>query len=349
MTDEDLIADEDVVVTISGRGYIKRQPVDDLPPPAPRRQGDHRPRHPRGGRRRAPARREHPRLGAVLHQPRPRLQRQGPRDPGRQPPGQGHPDHQPAGRPGRVRARSRWRRSCCPTSSAGTYLVLATRKGIIKKTPLEQFERVRSTGHPGDHHRRRRRAGLGRRLDRARTTSSSPPRRASSPASTRPRSGPMGRDAAGVIGIRLAREGDAVVGDERRPARRRPARADRDRLRQARAADRVPAQAPRRAGRPADRARGPQDRRRRRGPAGHREDEELLLISAGGQVVRTETNTINRYSPERPRRHRHAPRTRATGSSAIAAFRAGLAEQRRHAATMTPRTGRRPDRPGSGG
>ena len=28
MTDEDLIADEDVVVTISGRGYIKRQPVD---------------------------------------------------------------------------------------------------------------------------------------------------------------------------------------------------------------------------------------------------------------------------------------------------------------------------------
>ena len=27
MTDEDLIADEDVVVTISGRGYIKRQPV----------------------------------------------------------------------------------------------------------------------------------------------------------------------------------------------------------------------------------------------------------------------------------------------------------------------------------
>ena len=26
MTDEDLIADEDVVVTISGRGYIKRQP-----------------------------------------------------------------------------------------------------------------------------------------------------------------------------------------------------------------------------------------------------------------------------------------------------------------------------------
>ena len=38
------------------------------------------------------------------------------------------------------------------------------------------------------------------------------------------------------------------------------------------------------------------------------EDEELLLICAGGQVIRTETNTINRYSLERPRRHRHAPR-----------------------------------------
>ena len=37
-------------------------------------------------------------------------------------------------------------------------------------------------------------------------------------------------------------------------------------------------------------------------------DEELLLISAGGQVIRTETNTINRYSPQRPRRDRDAPR-----------------------------------------
>ena len=35
------------------------------------------------------------------------------------------------------------------------------------------------------------------------------------------------------------------------------------------------------------------------------EDEELLLISAGGQVIRTETNSINRYSPG-ARRHRDA-------------------------------------------
>src|SRR5207249_10760062 len=33
-----------------------------------------------------------------------------------------------------------------PNFEPGHYLVMATRKGNIKKTPLEQFERVRSTG-----------------------------------------------------------------------------------------------------------------------------------------------------------------------------------------------------------
>ena len=36
-------------------------------------------------------------------------------------------------------------------------------------------------------------------------------------------------------------------------------------------------------------------------------DEELVLISEGGQVIRTETNTINRYSSQRAGRHRDAP------------------------------------------
>jgi DNA gyrase subunit A len=103
MTDEDLIADEDVVVTIIGPRLHQAPAGRDVPPPAPRRQGHHRPRHPRGGRGRAPDRREHPRLGAVLHEPRPRVQREGPRDRRRQPPGEGHADHQPAGRPGRGR------------------------------------------------------------------------------------------------------------------------------------------------------------------------------------------------------------------------------------------------------
>jgi DNA gyrase subunit A len=55
-------------------------------------------------------------------------------------------------------------------------------------------------------------------------------------------------------------------------------------------------------------------------------DEELFLISSGGQVIRTETNTINRYSPAARGVivMRLAEGDRVV---AIAAFRAGLAEQ----------------------
>ena len=54
-------------------------------------------------------------------------------------------------------------------------------------------------------------------------------------------------------------------------------------------------------------------------------DEELLLISAGGQVVRTETNTINRYSSQA----RGVIVMRLNEGDkvvGIAAFRAGLAQ-----------------------
>jgi len=55
------------------------------------------------------------------------------------------------------------------------------------------------------------------------------------------------------------------------------------------------------------------------------EDEELLLISSGGQVIRTETNTINRYSSQARGVivMRLAEGDRVV---AIAAFRAGLAD-----------------------
>jgi DNA gyrase subunit A len=43
LTDEDLVADEDVVVTLSQRGYIKRQPIATYRSPAARRKGNHRP------------------------------------------------------------------------------------------------------------------------------------------------------------------------------------------------------------------------------------------------------------------------------------------------------------------
>jgi DNA gyrase subunit A len=57
------------------------------------------------------------------------------------------------------------------------------------------------------------------------------------------------------------------------------------------------------------------------------QDEELLLISAGGQVIRTETNSINRYSSTARGVivMRLAEGDRVV---AIAAFRAGLADRK---------------------
>jgi DNA gyrase/topoisomerase IV subunit A len=56
------------------------------------------------------------------------------------------------------------------------------------------------------------------------------------------------------------------------------------------------------------------------------QDEELFLISSGGQVIRTETNTINRYSSGARGVivMRLAEGDRVV---AIAAFREGLAER----------------------
>ena len=108
LTDEDLIADEDVVVTVSTRGYIKRQPLATY-----RRQI-------RGGKGIIGARTveedavEHLLVAgthdwvAVLHQPWPRLQRQGSCDPGADRTDlEGHAGHQPRGRPARTAERAR--------------------------------------------------------------------------------------------------------------------------------------------------------------------------------------------------------------------------------------------------
>ena len=190
MTDEDLIADEDVVVTVSGRGYIKRQPLATYRRQASRRQGHHRRTHRRGGCPRAPARRQHARLGALLHQSRARLQLQGPPGPRRQ-------SRQAKGIPiinlegVQVEAGELVLSVLTtPDFEKGHNLVMATRQGIIKKTPIEQFEKVRSSGiraitvNEGDEL-----AWVGSRR-RARTTSSSPPRSGASPASTRSRCAP---------------------------------------------------------------------------------------------------------------------------------------------------------------
>src|SRR3954467_5238732 len=210
MTDEDLIADEDVVITISGRGYIKRQPV-----------ATYRRQH-RGGK------------GIIGHVTREedavdRLLVANTHDwalfftnRGRVFSSKVHaiPDasRQAKGIPiinlpgvqveaGEVPMAT----ITLPTFAPGHFLVMATRRGIIKKTPLEQFERVRATGiraitiddkdelawvdvSAGDDDVIIATAqGMIARFNETEVR-------------------PMGRDAGGVIGIRLLkREGDNVV------------------------------------------------------------------------------------------------------------------------------------------
>jgi DNA gyrase subunit A len=325
MTDEDLIADEDVVITISGRGYIKRQPVA-----AYRRQN-------RGGK------------GIIGHVTREEdavdsLLVANTHDwalfftnRGRVFSAKVHmiPDasRQAKGIPIINLPGVQVEAGEVPMATIvlsdfepGHYLVMATRRGVIKKTPLEQFERVRSTGiraitiddtdelawvdvsSGGDDVILATAQGMLARFAESEIR-------------------PMGRNAGGVIGIRLLkREGDHVVAmTVVDPA------ADLLVLTETGYGKRVALS---------------EFRRKHRGGQGVRlialegrktglvaavqqvtpEDEELLLISAGGQVIRTETNTINRYSSSARGVivMRLAEGDRVVG---IAAFRPGLAER----------------------
>jgi DNA gyrase subunit A len=325
MTDEDLIADEDVVVTISGRGYIKRQPV-----------ATYRRQH-RGGK------------GIIGHVTREEdaveyLIVANTHDwalfftnRGRVFSAKVHAivdaSRQAKGTPiinlpgvqveaGEVPVAT----IVLPNFEPGHYLVMATRRGIIKKTPLEQFERVRSTGiraitindsdelawvdvsSGGDDVILATSQGMLARFEEDEVR-------------------PMGRDAAGVIGIRLLKkEGDSVVAMTVVEPE-----ADLLVLTETGYGKRVGLT---------------EFRRKHRGGQGVRlialegkktglvaavqqvteEDEELLLISAGGQVIRTETNSINRYSSGARGVivMRLAEGDRVV---AIAAFRSGLAER----------------------
>src|SRR5215218_809995 len=325
MTDEDLIADEDVVITISGRGYIKRQPV-----------ATYRRQH-RGGKgiighvTREEDAVEHLIVAnthdwALFFTNRGRVfsaKVHAIVDASRQ--AKGTPIINLPGvqvEAGEVPMAT----IVLPNFEPGHYLVMATLKGIIKKTPLEQFERVRSTGIRAitindndelawvdvssgeDDVIIATAQGMIARFDEDEVR-------------------PMGRDAAGVIGIRLLkREGDSVVAMTVVDPT-----ADLLVLTETGYGKRVGLG---------------EFRKKHRGGQGVRlialegrktglvaavqqvteEDEELLLISAGGQVIRTDVRTINRYSP-------HARGVivmrLAEGDRvvAIAAFRAGLAEQ----------------------
>jgi DNA gyrase subunit A len=325
MTDEDLIADEDVVVTISGRGYIKRQPV-----------ATYRRQH-RGGK------------GIIGHVTREEdavehLLVANTHDwalfftnRGRVFSAKVHaiPDasRQAKGMPiinlpgvqvdsGEVPVAT----IVLPNFEPGHFLVMATRKGIIKKTPLEQFERVRATGIRAisiNEEDELAWVGVSSGSDDIILATAQGMLARFEEDEVRP----MGRDAAGVIGIRLLkREGDSVIAMS-------VVEPDADLLvlTETGYGKRV--------------AIG-DFRRKHRGGQGVRlialegrktglvaavqqvteADEELVLISEGGQVIRTETNTINRYSSGARgvivMRLAEGDRV-----AAIAAFRPGLADR----------------------
>jgi DNA gyrase subunit A len=325
LTDEDLIADEDVVVTVSGRGYIKRQPLATY-----RRQG-------RGGKGIIGARTveedavKHLLVAnthdwALFFTNRGRVfssKVHAVPDATRQ--AKGIPIINLEG----VQVESGERVLAVvtiPNFERGHNLVMATRRGIIKKTPIEQFERVRSTGiraitvaeddelawvavSSGDDDvvlatRQGRLARFNEKEVRA-----------------------MGRDAAGVIGIRLARQGDEVVGmgivepgadilvlTETGYGKRVALSDFRRKHRGGQGVTLIPIE-------------GAKTGRVAAVELVDEDDEELLLISASGQVVRTDVKSVNRYGA-------HARGVivmrlnEGDEVAGIAVFRAGLAEQR---------------------
>ena len=212
-----------------------------------------------------------------------------------------------------------------PDFKAGRFLVMATREGIVKKTPLEQFDKVRSSGiiaitiAPDDELAW---------VDVATGTDDVIVATAQGKIARFPEDEvrPMGRPAAGVIGIRLASKTDRVIGmSVVQPT------ADLLVLTETGYGKRVPLTEFRPMHRGSQGVRLISLEGKKTGEVAAVQqvteaDEELLLISAGGQVVRTDTNTINRYSSQA----RGVIVMRLNGDDkvvGIAAFRAGLADR----------------------
>ncbi len=325
LSDDDLIADEDVVVTVSRRGYIKRQPLVTY-----RRQA-------RGGKGIIGARTvEEDAVGhlivanthdwALFFTDRGRVfssKVHAVPDASRQ--AKGMPIINLEG----VQVESGERVLAVitlPDFEPGHNLVMATVKGVVKKTAIEKFERVRSTGiraiTVADDDKLAWVAVssgsddilLATAMGRIARFNESEVRA-------------MGRDAAGVIGIRLANKADRVVGmgviEEGN---------DILVLTETGYGKRVA---------------NSEFRPKHRGGQGVRlislegaksgtvasvelvdeSDEELLLISSSGQVVRTDVQSINRYGSAA--RGVIVMRLNEGDTVAgIAVFREGLAAQR---------------------
>ena len=293
LSDDDLIADEDVVVTVSRRGYIKRQPLVTY-----RRQA-------RGGKGIIGARTVEEDAVAHLLVANTHDWALFFTDRGRVFSSKVHavPDasRQAKGMPvinlEGVQVESGERVLAVitlPNFEPGHNLVMATVRGIVKKTQIEKFERVRSTGiraiTVADDDALAWVAVSSGEDDVVLATALG---RIARFRETEVRA--MGRDAAGVIGIRLAKKGDKVVGMG-------VVQPDSDVLVLTETGY-------------GKRVGNKEFRPKHRGSQGVRlislegsksgkvaavelvdeRDEELLLISSSGQVVRTDVESINRY------------------------------------------------------
>jgi DNA gyrase subunit A len=297
LTDEDLIADEDVVIAVSTRGYIKRQPLATY-----RRQV-------RGGKGIIGARTVEE--DAVEH-----LLVAGTHDwalfftnRGRVFSSKVHAIPAPTERtskgipvinlegvqldPGELVLAI----VTIPNFERGSNMVMATRQGVIKKTPIEQFERVRSTGIRAiTVSEKDELAWVAVSTGGDDVVLATAQGRIARFNETEVRA--MGRDAAGVIGIRLANKADQVVG-------MRVVKPGNDILvlTETGYGKRVALDEFRRMHRGSQGVRlisleGAKTGRVAAVELVDEQDEELLLISKSGQVVRTDVKSVNHYGSQ---------------------------------------------------
>ena len=172
---EDLIVEEDMVITVSHQGYVKRLPGGHLPRAAPGWPGPPGHGHQGRGLGRAPLRGVHPRLPHDLHPPGPVLLDQGVGDPG----GRAGVPRQAHREPVEPRVRRADRRGG-PGAGVrrGQVPAVLHPQGRHQADPAQRV-RERARGGPQRHQRPRgRRAHRGGRSPRARTRSSWPRGRA---------------------------------------------------------------------------------------------------------------------------------------------------------------------------
>ena len=347
MTDEDLIADEDVVVTISGRGYIKRQPV-----------ATYRRQH-RGGKgiighvTREEDAVEHLLVAnthdwALFFTNRGRVfsaKVHAIPDASRQ--AKGIPIINLPGvqvESGEVPMAT----IMLPDFKAGLVPRPRHAQGHRQEDPARAVREGPLVRDPGDHDPRRRRAGLGRRLDRRGRRhhrdgpgQARPVRRERGPGrwvATPPASSASGSPAraTAVVGMSVVQpESDLLVLTETGYGKRVPLTEFRRKHRGGQ-------------GVRLDQPRGPQDRRRRRRPAGHRGGRGAAPHQRRrpGHPDRDEHDQP--LLVRRPRRDRHAPRRGRPGRGHRRVPRRTCGAGR-HGRRWRPRHGRRePDRPGGG-